>query len=83
MFAASVIVALFSMARASSGPSSVGVGAADTQAANRATAAVVNFMMGRWRNKNKILAMVYVIMLLLLESAMDLLEFSPLLLWNR
>lgn len=47
MLAASVMVALFSMARESSGPSSVGVGAADTQAVSRATAAAVNFIMGQ------------------------------------
>jgi hypothetical protein len=53
MFAASVMVALFSIARASSGPFSVGVGAADTQATKRAVAAAVNFMMGEWKVKNK------------------------------
>lgn len=54
MFAASVIAALFWMVRASSASSTVGVGVADTQVANRAAAADVNLMMGRRSEENKI-----------------------------
>ncbi|KAI0444209.1 hypothetical protein F4803DRAFT_274783 [Xylaria telfairii] len=53
MLAESVMVALFSIARASTCSSTVGVGLADTHAASRAIVADENFMMGRRGRENK------------------------------